>query len=174
MSGWGLALGYSDADYKLDNDDTTPLLRFVEGAYAPKPGNDAWDWMDEAACSAQPDLSGANCKYTDPESFFDGRSPDTALRVCGGCPVRQKCLDWARLNEETIGIWGGVDMASGRTVEDVMSESVTPVSEVKGVSWSRRHRRWEAKIQVNGVRTHLGYFENLDDAEAAAKGARAA
>ena len=37
-----------------------------------------------------------------------------------------------------------------------------------GVSWNKRAKKWQARIQNgDGTRTHLGYFENLDDAAAA-------
>jgi WhiB family redox-sensing transcriptional regulator len=31
-----------------------------------------------------------------------------ALAVCGECPVRSECLNWALNNLETEGIWGGL------------------------------------------------------------------
>jgi WhiB family transcriptional regulator, redox-sensing transcriptional regulator len=64
----------------------------------------AADWRAAGAClSADPDL------------FFPiattgssaGRQITEARRVCAGCQVRQKCLDFAMRNGETHGIWGG-------------------------------------------------------------------
>lgn len=40
-------------------------------------------------------------------------------------------------------------------------------SGVKGVSWNKRDRRWDASIRVDGKLIHLGYFKTLDEAEAA-------
>lgn len=37
-------------------------------------------------------------------------------------------------------------------------------SGVIGVSWNKRDKKWEAYITKNKIRTHLGYFENFDDA----------
>lgn len=37
-------------------------------------------------------------------------------------------------------------------------------SGVNGVHWESRSKRWRARIDVNGVRVHIGYFENMDDA----------
>ncbi|NLF02335.1 MAG: hypothetical protein GX601_15295 [Anaerolineales bacterium] len=31
---------------------------------------------------------------------------------------------------------------------------------LKGVSWHRRKRKWQARIQQSGVRVHLGYFDS--------------
>lgn len=36
-----------------------------------------------------------------------------AIAICNTCPVKAKCLDAALANEETDGIWGGVDFESG-------------------------------------------------------------
>lgn len=63
------------------------------------------EWQKEAPCSA-----------FDPEFFFDHaeRDPDVeqiAKDVCATCPVRQKCLDRAMLNDEQYGIWGGLNPA---------------------------------------------------------------
>ncbi|GAB3724328.1 WhiB family transcriptional regulator [Nocardiopsis nanhaiensis] len=34
-----------------------------------------------------------------------------ARQVCGGCPVRQVCLEWALAANEPYGIWGGTTPA---------------------------------------------------------------
>lgn len=51
----------------------------------------------------------ANCTQTDPEVFFPnvGEPPNTAKRICGRCMVRLECLQWALLNDERFGVWGG-------------------------------------------------------------------
>jgi len=33
-----------------------------------------------------------------------------------------------------------------------------------GVSWDSSHNKWKAQIQINNKRTHLGYFDNKEDA----------
>ena len=52
----------------------------------------------------------ALCAQTDPEAFFPekGGSTRDAKKVCGACPVRQECLDYAMANDERFGIWGGL------------------------------------------------------------------
>lgn len=42
-----------------------------------------------------------------------------------------------------------------------------------GVSWSRKHKRWRAKIMANNVRYHLGYFKTAEEAHAAYMSAKA-
>jgi hypothetical protein len=55
------------------------------------------------------------CREVDPELFFtergDGWSAEEAVRVCGLCPVKQECLDWALSfddNDDQYGVFGGV------------------------------------------------------------------
>lgn len=76
-----------------------------------------------------PDLPGAACKNTpDPDVFFprvgNGR-PNKWSRLllaetkemCGHCPARLKCLEWALANDEQ-GIWGGTTDEQRRTMRN--------------------------------------------------------
>jgi WhiB family redox-sensing transcriptional regulator len=51
----------------------------------------------------------AVCAQTDPEKFFPkkGNSTRDAKGVCGGCPVRIQCLQYALDHDERFGVWGG-------------------------------------------------------------------
>ena len=57
------------------------------------------DWRDHAPCA-----------QTDPHLFFPekGGSARDAKRVCRGCEVRDKCLEYALNNDERFGVWGGL------------------------------------------------------------------
>ena len=61
------------------------------------------DWHRKAACK---DVS-------DPDIFYPERGqPDVeAKAICGQCPVRATCLEWALETDERFGIWGWVDGA---------------------------------------------------------------
>lgn len=63
------------------------------------PGVGMLEWQDEG-----------RCKETDPEAFFPekGESSVEAKRICRGCEVRDKCLEWAIKNDEEFGVWGGM------------------------------------------------------------------
>jgi WhiB family redox-sensing transcriptional regulator len=52
----------------------------------------------------------ALCAQTDPEAFFPekGGSTREAKKICTGCEVRSECLEYALLNDERFGIWGGL------------------------------------------------------------------
>lgn len=56
-------------------------------------------WQDEA-----------NCLGVDPDLFFPERGASTreAKEVCRGCVVRGQCLEYALVNGEKFGIWGGL------------------------------------------------------------------
>lgn len=63
-----------------------------------------YDWRDDA-----------NCRTTDPDIFFpQGRGgqiteqTEQAKGVCGRCPVREACLDWALATGQPTGVWGGL------------------------------------------------------------------
>ena len=96
----------------------------------PLPGPDTWaggDWTnDEVLRGEQADATGvlvllrddeelgwqdrALCAQTDPEAFFPekGGSTREAKRICVECEVRAECLEYALLNDERFGIWGGL------------------------------------------------------------------
>ena len=61
--------------------------------------SDTRGWQDEA-----------NCLGVDPDLFFPERGASTreAKEVCRGCVVRLDCLEFALVNGEKFGIWGGL------------------------------------------------------------------
>ncbi len=59
-----------------------------------------------------PDLSWqgqSNCVGVDPDIFFPERGASTkeAKSICAACSVREHCLEYALVNGEKFGIWGG-------------------------------------------------------------------
>ena len=52
----------------------------------------------------------ALCAQTDPVAFFPekGGSTREAKGVCASCDVRAQCLEYALMNDERFGIWGGL------------------------------------------------------------------
>lgn len=60
--------------------------------------------------------NGASCRDTDPELFFPIGTTgpalaqiETAKIVCGQCPARVECLEFALSTNQDSGIWGGTD-----------------------------------------------------------------
>lgn len=52
----------------------------------------------------------ALCAQTDPDAFFPekGGSTREAKSICGSCAVQLECLQYALMNDERFGIWGGL------------------------------------------------------------------
>ena len=74
----------------------------------------------------------ANCLGVDPDLFFPERGASTreAKEVCKGCIVRGECLEYALMNGEKFGIWGGLSERERRRL--------------------RRQRAQESRRIVNG------------------------
>ena len=48
-----------------------------------------------------------------------------------------------------------------------LKKSAKNTSGIKGVSWRKRDKKWCAYIQIDGIKTSLGYFSNIKDAKLA-------
>ncbi|MFB8028316.1 WhiB family transcriptional regulator [Streptomyces sp. NPDC056465] len=66
----------------------------------------------------------AACREEDPDLFFPIGSTGPALvqaeeakAVCGTCPVREQCLEWAMENGQDAGVWGGMDENERRALK---------------------------------------------------------
>lgn len=101
---------------------TTPYIPAQRGAPP------AMNWRGYAAC-----------RGADPRLFFpdgaNGGAPDDgvrAKRVCGNCPVRAACLDWALATGQELGVWGGTAAGERRAMRAarlrVQSPSGLPAS----------------------------------------------
>ena len=51
----------------------------------------------------------AACRGVDPDIFFPVSDEEAvpAKIICGDCPVREACLEWALATRERDGVWGG-------------------------------------------------------------------
>lgn len=60
----------------------------------------------------------ANCMGVDPDLFFPERGASTreAKEVCRGCVVQLDCLEFALVNGEKFGIWGGMSERERRRI----------------------------------------------------------
>ena len=56
-------------------------------------------WAEEAACHGEPITT-----------FYppSGRRPLRALEICAECPVTEECLEFAIVNHQHWGVWGGM------------------------------------------------------------------
>jgi WhiB family transcriptional regulator, redox-sensing transcriptional regulator len=79
------------------------------------------DSLDAAQAAEEDDQwqENALCAQTDPEAFFPekGGSTREAKRICMGCEVRDRCLEYALANDERFGIWGGLSERERRRLK---------------------------------------------------------
>jgi WhiB family redox-sensing transcriptional regulator len=70
-----------------------------------------------------PWASEAKCLNADPDVFFPekGGSTREAKRICGECPVRAECLEYALEEDERFGIWGGMSERERRKLKRLAS-----------------------------------------------------
>jgi WhiB family redox-sensing transcriptional regulator len=62
-------------------------------------------WMTKAKCHGKGDLFYAQSDFGERDGI--NHSQRKALSICFGCPVRQKCLQYALEHKEPWGVWGG-------------------------------------------------------------------
>ena len=60
----------------------------------------------------------AACQGLDPAIFYPTSDEEggEAKAVCGACPVRQACLEYALANRERDGVWGGATERERRRI----------------------------------------------------------
>ncbi len=72
------------------------------------------------------------CQTSDPEVWFSDPITGSwdfrvAKKLCGECPVRQQCLEYALVANERHGIWGGMTLKERRAYASKRSGVRTPV-----------------------------------------------
>ena len=88
----------------------------------------------------------AACRGCDPNLFFPERgvSTDEAKKVCKGCPVRAECLEFALVNVEKFGVFGGTSERERRRLRRERGISETrprpPCGTTAGYSAHGRYR----------------------------------
>ncbi|MFP5513282.1 MAG: HNH endonuclease [Alphaproteobacteria bacterium] len=60
--------------------------------------------------------------------------------------------------------WANLREATPRQNNGNSSMSRKNTSGVKGVTWHKKAKKWQAQIGINGGTKHLGLFANIDDA----------
>lgn len=63
-------------------------------------------------------MAHGRCRETDPELWWPEKGHENhaarARTICGGCPVRVLCLDYAITHRIADGIWGGLTVGERR------------------------------------------------------------
>jgi WhiB family redox-sensing transcriptional regulator len=60
----------------------------------------------------------AACRGVDPDIFYPVSDEDAedAKSICRQCPVQERCLEWALVNREREGVWGGATERERRRI----------------------------------------------------------
>ena len=63
-------------------------------------------------------MADGRCRDVSPDVFFpsDGAGVDVARQICGGCPVRVMCLEYALYHRIDHGVWGGASERERRRI----------------------------------------------------------
>lgn len=77
-----------------------------------RPSRSELDWRESSSCRDQP------LELFFPSGFsVEARdAARTAKGICGSCPVRERCLEFALATLQDHGIWGGLDEEERRVV----------------------------------------------------------
>lgn len=68
--------------------------------------------MDEGSCSKTPPSSKMSSRFYP----VKGESAAKARAICNMCPVKTECLDYAYINKEKFGVWGGKSESQRRRI----------------------------------------------------------
>jgi hypothetical protein len=81
-------------------------------------------------------------------------------------PDDKECVDH-RNNDKTNNQLTNLRWAT--TKENAMNQIISKnnTSGIKGIDWYKANEKWRAQIKIDGIRIHIGYFDNLEDAKIA-------
>ena len=72
----------------------------------------------------------ASCLGMDPDLFFPERGASTreAKSICRACAVQVECLEFALVNGEKFGIWGGMSERERRRIRRMRAQQRRRIS----------------------------------------------
>lgn len=118
------------------------------------------NWQEQAIC-ATTDVDVLKYFYTpdltDDEfvsSEESARNTEAAKKVCGNCPVRLNCLQYALDEEERFGVWGGADETTRRWALSI-DQYGKPISRVREMKCPNCEGTDITATSTTRVRTHM-------------------
>jgi hypothetical protein len=151
--------------------------------YDPETGVMTWRWREGAPKEWNKRLAGKECGYIHNSGYrllcyttADGkehmiRSHRLAWFIHYGIPPKQD-IDHLSRDKQDNRIVNLRDVSNSVNMRNApMKRNNT--SGVTGVSWNKRRGKWLAHAGLNNKAHHLGYFDDISEAEAAVKSFRA-
>ena len=81
-------------------------------------------------------------------------------------PDDKECVDHKN-NDKTNNHINNLRFATANENQHNRKLSSNNTSNVKGVRFNKKAKKWHARIRIDGILIHIGYFTNLDDAKSA-------
>ena len=81
-------------------------------------------------------------------------------------PNNKQCVDHIDNNKANNHI-SNLRFATYKENNQNSSISTRNTSGCKGISWNKKAKKWNAKIKIDGINIHIGYYDNLEDAKTA-------
>ena len=81
-------------------------------------------------------------------------------------PQNKSCIDHIDNNPQNNNI-SNLRWATDSQNNENKSMMTNNTSGVKGVCWSKASNKWKARINIDGIAIHLGYFTDIEDAKQA-------
>ena len=81
-------------------------------------------------------------------------------------PDDKLCVDHKN-NDRTNNHISNLRFATSKENSQNSSIRLDNTSKVKGVNFDKKAKKWRARIKIDGIRIHIGYYDNLDDARTA-------
>ena len=81
-------------------------------------------------------------------------------------PDNKECVDHQD-NDKTNNHISNLRFATSKENNQNRKISSRNTSGCKGIYFNKRAKKWHAQIKIDGIRVHIGYYENLEDAKIA-------
>ena len=148
--------------------------------YDPDSGKLFWKERSLDQCSNERTMRAFNAQFAGKEAFTADNGDGYRCSHIFGRTYRAHRVIWAMVHD----YWpeNQIDHINGRRDDNRLSnlrhlshaenqQNRKPktgcLSSLKGVTYIRRSKRWQARICANGVRRHLGVFDTQEQAHAA-------
>ena len=175
-------------DKEMDEEITTELARELID-YAQETGVFTWKTRERHWFMSDQDFNRWNNRYAGKvagciQKCVSGY-PQLSIKVLGKShKAHRLAFIWMgqavpeqvdHLNRDSMdNRWGNLGVSSAKENAKNKSMHNNNTSGVTGVSWDKEKNKWTTRVNINGKRKYLGYFESWEEAKKAVKAFRLA